>query len=135
MLAHLPAGSGITDLVAGNADFTKIISRDPHSTVHIIRKGLLRDQNTTSRVAEKIESALAALNTIYDFVLVHAGEANSSTPALVKNCSAAFIVASPDRRRDAIAAAQVLESNGVKAQMFVQLDASVQPPLRRAATA
>ena len=135
MLARLPAGSGITDLVAGNADFTKIISRDPHSTVHIIRKGLLRDQNTTSRVAEKIESALAALNTIYDFVLVHAGEANSSTPALVKNCSAAFIVASPDRRRDAIAAAQVLESNGVKAQMFVQLDASVQPPLRRAATA
>ena len=135
MLAGLPAGSGLTDLVAGNADFTKIISRDPHSTVHIIRKGLSRNQNTTSRMAEKIESVLSALNTIYDFVLVHAGEACSSTPSLVKNCPAAFIFASPNRQRDAVAAAQVLESNGVKAPMFVQLDAPLQTPMRRAASA
>ncbi len=135
MLAGLPAGSGLTDLVAGNADFTKIISRDPRSTVHIIRKGLSREHNTTSLVAEKIEAILAALNTIYDFVFVHAGEAYSSTPSLVKNCSAAFILASPNRKRDAIAAANVLESNGVKAPMFVQIDAALQPPVRRTATA
>ena len=135
MLAGLPAGSGVNDLVAGNADFTKIISRDPHSTVHIIRKGLSRDPNTSSRIAEKIDSILTALNTIYDFVFVHAGEAHSSTPALVKNCPAAFILAGTNRQRDAFAAAQVLESKGVKAPMLVQLDAPLQPPMRRAATA
>ena len=135
MLAGLPAGSGLTDLVAGNADFTKIISRDTRSTVHIIRKGLSRDQCSPNRVAEKMESVLTALNTIYDFVFIHSGEAFSATPMLIKNCSAAFIIASQHRQRDAIAAAQVLENNGVKAPMFIQLDAPLQPPMRRAATA
>ena len=133
MLAGLPAGSGFTDLVAGNADFTKIISRDPHSTVHIIRKGLARDQNTLSQVSEKIEPVLSALNSIYDFVFVHAGEAFSATPNLVKHCPAAFILASDARHRDALAAAQILQSNGTSALMFVQVDAPVQQTMRKAA--
>ena len=127
--------TGVQTCALPISDFTKIISRDPHSTVHIIRKGLSRDQHSTSRVAEKIESVLSALNTIYDFVFVHCGVAFSATPALAKHCSAAFIIASPQRQRDAIAAARVLENNGVKAPMFIQLDAPLQPPLRRAATA
>ena len=133
MLAGLPASTGLTDLLLGSADFTKIISRDPHSTVHIIRKGLSRDPLVGTRVADKIESVITALNSIYDFVLVHAGEAFSEAPQLVKNCPAAFILASSSRQRDVFAAGQVLKNNGIIAPMFVQVDPTVAAELRASA--
>jgi len=133
MLAGLPASTGLTDLLLGSADFTKIISRDPHSTVHIIRKGLSRDPLVGTRIADKIESVITALNSIYDFVLVHAGEAFSEAPQLVKNCPAAFILASSSRRRDVFAAGQVLKNNGIIAPMFVQVDPTAPAELRASA--
>ena len=135
MLAGLPGGVGLTDLVAGTADFTKIISRDPHSTLHIIRKGLSRDQDISNRVAEKFESVITALSSIYDFVFVHVGEAYAAAPNLVKNCPAAFILSSANRQRDALAAAQILQTNGVLAPMFIQVNAESDNLSRKAASA
>jgi polysaccharide biosynthesis transport protein len=135
MLAGLPGGVGLTDLVAGRADFTKIISRDPHSTLHIIRKGLSRDQDVANRIAGKFESVINALSSIYDFVFVHVGEAYGAAPSLVKNCPAAFILAGAARQRDALAAAKVLQSNGVLAPMFIQVDAEPVVQNRKAASA
>jgi polysaccharide biosynthesis transport protein len=124
MLAGLPAGTGLTDLIAGSADFTKIIIRDPQSTTHIIRKGLVRHADNDQRIAEKIEPVMAALNTIYDFVLVHVGEAYPAAPTLVKSSPAAFILTTAPRQRDAIAAAQILKANGVLEHMFIQVNSS-----------
>ncbi len=124
MLAGLPAGTGLTDLVAGIADFTKIIIRDPQSTTHIIRKGLSRDSDNENRLSDKFESVLTALDTIYDFVFVLVGEAYAAAPNLVKNCPAAFILATALRQRDAIMAAQVLQARGVLAPMFIQVNTS-----------
>jgi polysaccharide biosynthesis transport protein len=135
MLAGLPGGVGLTDLVAGTADFTKIISRDPHSTLHLIRKGLSRDQDTAGRIAEKFESVITALNSIYDFVFVHVGEAYAAAPGLVKNCPAAFILSGAARQRDALAAAQILQTNGVLLPMFVQVNAEPVIQNRKAASA
>lgn len=135
LLAGLPGGVGLTDLVAGTADFTKIISRDPHSTLHIIRKGLSRDQDTASRVAGKFESVIAALSSIYDFVFVHVGEAYGAAPNLVKNCPAAFIFAGAARQRDALAAAKILQKNGVLAPMYIQVDGKPAIQNRKAASA
>jgi polysaccharide biosynthesis transport protein len=135
MLAGLPAGVGLTDLVAGTADFTKIISRDPHSTLHLIRKGLSRDQDSTNRIAGKFESVIAALSSIYDFVFVHVGEAYGAAPDLVKNCPAAFILAGAARQRDALAAAKILQTNGVLVPMFIHLNAEPADLNRKAASA
>ena len=135
MLAGLPAGVGLTDLVAGTADFTKIISRDPHSTLHIIRKGLAHNQDTANRIAGKFESVTAALISIYDFVFVHVGEAYGAAPNLVKNCPAAFILAGPARQRDALAAANILQTSGVLAPMFIRVDAQHAVQNRKAASA
>ena len=135
MMVGLPGGVGLTDLVAGTADFTKIISRDPHSTLHIIRKGLSRDQDTASRVAGKFESVITALSSIYDFVFVHVGEAYGAAPSLVKNCPAAFIFAGAVRQRDALAAAKILQKNGVLAAMYIQVDGKPAIQNRKAASA
>jgi polysaccharide biosynthesis transport protein len=135
MLAGLPTGTGLTDLVAGTADFTKIIMRDPHSTSHIIRRGLSRDTENDQRVSEKFESVLTALNTIYDFVFVLVGDAYASAPGLVKNCPAAFILATAPRQRDAMAAAQILQTNGVLAPMFIQVNSTQNTDVLQAASA
>ncbi len=135
MLAGLPGGVGLTDLVSGTADFTKIINRDPHSTLHIIRKGLSHDQDVTTRIAGKFESVVTALSSIYDFVFVHVGEAYGAAPNLVKNCPAAFILAGAARQRDALAAAKILQTNGVLAPMFIQVNAEPAVQNRRAASA
>jgi polysaccharide biosynthesis transport protein len=133
MLAGLPAGTGLTDLIGGTADFTKIITRDPQSTVHIIRKGLSNDAATTLRVGEKIESILTALHSIYDFVFVLAGDANPGTPAMIGHCPVAFILAGLNKQREAVSAAQVLEGQGVKATLFIQVDKGEDASLRRSA--
>jgi polysaccharide biosynthesis transport protein len=135
MLAGLPAGTGLTDLVAGIADFTKIIIRDPHSTTHIIRKGLSRDTENDHRISEKFDSVLTALNTIYDFVFVLVGDAYAAAPGLVKNCPAAFILATAPRQRDAIMAAQILQTNGVMAPMFIQVNSDKNADKLQAASA
>jgi polysaccharide biosynthesis transport protein len=135
MLAGLPAGTGLTDLVAGIADFTKIIIRDPHSTTHIIRKGLSRDTENDHRISEKFDSVLTALNTIYDFVFVLVGDAYAAAPSLVKNCPAAFILATAPRQRDAIMAAQILQTNGVMAPMFIQVNSDKNADKLQAASA
>jgi polysaccharide biosynthesis transport protein len=135
MLAGLPAGTGLTDLVAGTADFTKIIVRDPHSNIHIIRKGLSRDAENEHRISEKFESVLTDLDTIYDYVFVLVGDAYAAAPGLVKNCPAAFILATAPRQRDAIMAAQILQSNGVLAPMFIQVNSNTVASNLQAATA
>lgn len=135
MLAGLPGGVGLTDLVMGTADFTKIISRDPHSTLHIIRKGLSRDHDVATRIAGKFESVTTALSSIYDFVFVHVGEAYGAAPNLVKNCPAAFILAGATRQRDAVAAAKILQTNGVLAPMFIQVNEEPAIQNRKAASA
>lgn len=135
MLAGLPTGTGLTDLVAGTADFTKIIIRDPQSTTHIIRKGLSRDIENDHRISEKFDSVLTALNTIYDYVFVLVGDAYAAAPGLVKNCPAAFIFATAARQRDAIMAAQILQINGVLAPMFIQVNSNPNADNLQAASA
>lgn len=135
MLAGLPTGTGLTDLVAGTADFTKIIIRDPNSTTHIIRKGLSRDIENDHRISEKFDSVLTALNTIYDYVFVLVGDAYAAAPGLVKNCPAAFIFAAAARQRDAIMAAQILQTNGVLVPMFIQVNSNPNADILQSASA
>jgi polysaccharide biosynthesis transport protein len=121
-LFGLPLGPGLSDLVLGEADFTKVICRDPHSTTHIIRFGLKSGAQSKAALAEKLASILTALADIYDIVLVHAGEASPATPAHAKECKGAILLAPQTRKRDAAVAAKTLASKGVLASVIVNLD-------------
>ena len=121
-LFELQAGCGISDLVSGEADFTKVICRDVHSTAHIIRYGLKTAPHYQAIVAEKLAPILKALSGIYDIILVHVGEASPATPNLVKDIKGTMLLAPQSRYKDAVAAARVLESKGMEMSMFVRLE-------------
>ena len=121
-LFELQAGCGISDLVAGEADFTKVICRDSHSTAHIIRYGLKSAAQYQNIVADKLGPILKALSGIYDIILVHVGEATPATPNLVKDIKGTMLFAPQSRYKDAVAAARVLESKGMETSMFVRLE-------------
>ena len=134
-LFELQAGCGISDLVAGEADFTKVICRDAHSTAHIIRYGLKSAPQFQNTVADKLGPILQALTGIYDIVLVHVGEATPATPNLVKDIKGTMLLAPQSRYKDAVAAARVLESKGMEMSMFVRLEANLTEASLQAAKA
>jgi polysaccharide biosynthesis transport protein len=121
-LLGIEPGPGLTDLVAREADFTKIICRDPHSSAHAIRFGQNSNPVNLVLVSQKIGSVITALESIYDMVLLHAGEASPATPAMVKDCKTAVFLAPLARQRDTASAARMLEASGVALTMFVQLE-------------
>ena len=133
-LFELQAGCGISDLVAGEADFTKVICRDAHSTAHIIRYGLKSAPQFQNTVAEKLGPILQALTGIYDIVLVNVGEATPATPNLVKDIKGTMLLAPQSRYKDAVAAARVLEAKGMEMSMFVRLEPTPEPAAKQLAT-
>jgi polysaccharide biosynthesis transport protein len=134
-LFGVPTGPGISDLVLGDADFKKVICRDPQSNAHIIRYGLRTQAQSQVAIMEKLGSILTALATIYDIILVHTGEASPTTPALIKECKAAVFLAPFSRARDAATAAQVLAEKGVTHSFYVQLDPHADDHARKTASA
>jgi hypothetical protein len=121
MLFGIPAGPGISDLVTGAADFTKIIARDPASNAHYVRYGMSRSAPASSAVRQKMDQILAPLANIYDVVIIHAGEADANTPNLVSGCNAAILLAPERRHRDANAAAATLTAKGLSTTLLVRL--------------
>jgi hypothetical protein len=134
-LFGLPMGPGLSDLVLGEADFTKVICRDPHSNAHVIRYGLKSSAQSQVAILEKIGSIISALASIYDIIFLHSGEASPTTPALVKDCKAAVLLAPASRQKDAAAAARVLETKGIGRSIFVRLDAMNENSNRQSASA
>jgi polysaccharide biosynthesis transport protein len=128
-------GCGISDLVAGEADFTKVICRDAHSSAHIIRYGLKSSPQYQAIVAEKLAPILKALAGIYDVILLHAGEASPATPNLVKDCKGTMLLAPQSRYKDAVAAARVLESKGMPMCLFVRLEPTADTATKQAVSA
>jgi polysaccharide biosynthesis transport protein len=132
---ELAPGCGISDLVAGDADFTKVICRDPHSPAHLIRYGLQTAPHFPATITEKLAPIFKALAGIYDLVLVHVGEASPATPALVKECKGTLLLAPQSRYRDAVAAARVLADQGGAFTMFVRLESGGDTQSKHAASA
>ena len=130
-LFELQAGCGISDLVAGEADFTKVICRDAHSTAHIIRYGLKSAPQYQSIIADKLAPILKALSGIYDIILVHVGEATPATPNLLKDIKGTMLLAPQSRYKDAVAAARVLEAKGMEMSMFVRLEPAIDATTRQ----
>ncbi len=119
-LFGLQNGPGFVDLLAGTTDFTKVIIRDPLSSVHHIRWG--QQQNAVSLLDQRTDAVLAALKNIYDVVIVHAGEASAQTPQLLGKCEAVILLAPARRHLDVSKAVQALLSMGLLAVQYVRLE-------------
>jgi polysaccharide biosynthesis transport protein len=131
-LFGVPMGSGVSDMVLGDADFKKVICRDPQSNAHLIRYGLKSAAQSQVTILEKLGTILAALATIYEVILVNTGEASPATPALLKECGAAVLLAPLARQKDASAASRILTDKGVLHTMIVQLNAEAENIQRHA---
>ena len=131
----LGAGPGLSDLVAGSADFTKVVCRDPGSTLHVIRAGFGVTGGQRDVIAERLPAIIAALKTVYGMVIVHVGEARASTVKLLALADAAVILAMPAKLQDASMAALALEESSGTSTLLVQFDAVQPKASRRAASA
>lgn len=105
-------GAGITDLILGSADFTKVIARDNESTVHVLRYGHDYTLQARGLLTERFPPVLAALNQSYETVIVHLGEAGSDTPVLLRMAQAALLLSPATRLGDVTKAITALKSTG-----------------------
>ncbi len=121
-LFGLPSGPGLIDLLAGTADFTKVIARDPLSEAHLLRFGHDRSEVSLSLMSQRSDAVVSTLGSIYDIVILHAGEAAAEIPALVGKCQSVLILAPPSRQVDVAKAAQTLLASGVGAVQYVKLE-------------
>ena len=121
-LMNLPSGSGLVELVAGAADFTKVVARDPASALHIIRYGNAVAPGSDALIAHRLSTILKALCSIYGFVLLHAGEANSNTLNIINASDVAVFLASQARLKDAADSARNVEANGKTKTLLLRLD-------------
>ena len=120
-LCGVMAGPGLSDLVSGTADFTKVIARDSRSPVHVLRFGLDHSPRASALILERAESVLSALSQTYDLVLVNLGEAVSETPIYLHKCQAALLLAPAARQAEVTSAVQTLLDTGLSAAQHVRI--------------
>ncbi len=123
-LMTLPSTTGMTELVAGNADFTKTIQRDDQSNLQVIRYGD-NPPGSDALLGQRMAAVTNTLLEIYDMVLIHAGEASPATLNLVNGCSKVVLYAPPSRLRDAAAAANTLKSRGIASVNLVKVEGNI----------
>ncbi len=122
-LCGLPEGLGLSDLVTGSADFTKIIGRDNRSPVHVLRYGQNSSSEAQDLVLERLDSVMGALASAYEFAIVNLGEAVNETPIYLHKCDAALLLAPASQLDEAASAVQTLLETGLVAAQHVLIGA------------
>jgi len=126
-------GAGLADLVSGTADFTKVISRDCRSQVHVLRYGVDHSERAAGLIAERAGSVIAALCQTYDVVIADLGKAEPELPGLVTLCEAALVLAPKSRTEDAADAVRTLLAAGLRAARQALLEPAAEPAAGRMA--
>jgi Mrp family chromosome partitioning ATPase len=134
-LLQLPPAPGLTDLITGTADFTKVVSRDTATNLHVIRLGQFPTVQAQSLLAGRLNAIIQALCGIYGYVLLHAGEAQAAAVPLIACADMAVIMASATRIRDAEQAATVLEQGGKMKTLLLKLEPDRSMPRTEQASA
>jgi polysaccharide biosynthesis transport protein len=78
---------------------------------------------------------LNALGSIYDIVLIHAGEASTRATALIGKCQAALLLAPGLRQGEVAKIAKSLLESGLKDVQFARLESVKSEESRLAASA
>jgi len=122
MMFGLPSAIGIYDLLAGIADFTKVVARDPQSQVHVVRFGTGHGADALTLVQQRMGQVLQALSSVYGVILLHLGEANGGSPTSAASSDVAIMLATSPRLHDAVAASRILDGKGVKSTITLRLE-------------
>ncbi len=120
-LFDLEQGVGLSDLVEGQADFTKIIRRDQQSTAHIISYGMSNQPATATALENRMPSIINSLEDVYDIVLVHAGDSVPSSSSALLGCKSVIMIVPQNEQRDLAVAEQSLHDLGAESVMHVTL--------------
>jgi polysaccharide biosynthesis transport protein len=118
---------GISDAALGKASFTRVIARDPDSKVHIMRYGLSGGEEGARAIAEKLPAMLRGVESIYDVVILHAGQARHSVFGALLPFPIAFILSPEKHQAQVSLAADALVENGVVDAHFIKLAETAQP--------
>lgn len=121
-LAAIGPGPGLTELVQGKADFTKIVTRVTSSNVHVIRIGQQPTAENMQTLGGRLPQILTALRSIYGHIILHTGEAAVANVTFLAAGDTAVILAPPSRLADAKAAAQVLDEQGDTRTLLMKLE-------------
>jgi succinoglycan biosynthesis transport protein ExoP len=123
-LMQLPSVQGLTDLLAGQADFAAIMQRDASTQLQVIRCGKVQP-DSAAFLAQRMENITRTLAGIYDAVIVHVGEASPQSLRLMQGCGAAIIFASAERMGALAPAVQTLTARGVADVLAVRIDSAL----------
>ncbi len=121
ILAGLPEGPGLVELLSGKTDFTTVVSRDPTSLAHVMRYGMDHSEPAAQALHAKIDQVLTTLDNIYDIILINAGELSSTAQTLAGKVQGALLLAPPSRQREVAMAVEALKSSGLEAVEFIGL--------------
>jgi polysaccharide biosynthesis transport protein len=127
-LFGLPDGGGLLDLLAGQADFSKLIARDARTGVHIIRLGDISNAREPEALATQIRAILRSIQGIYDFVLLHVGQVNASALPYLLTCDVAIILAPPTHDAEVLQAVETLSAKAAIQVLHVSVDRQPPPP-------
>ncbi|MBG1231783.1 GumC family protein [Aestuariivirga litoralis] len=121
-LLDVPQGLGLIELVAGDADFTKVVTRCSSMGFHMIRLGQPRGAEQLQAVADKLPSFLNALGKIYGYIFLHVGEGGPKTVTHMTASDVAVLLAPQARILDAKAAAAGLEERSATRALVMRLE-------------
>lgn len=120
-LLDLPQGMGLVELVAGHADFTKIVTRSPLG-FHLIRLGQPRSAEAMQALTDKLPTIIGALKKIYGHIILHVGEVGAKTVAHITAADIAVLLAPQARLADAKAAIESLQENSDTRAVVMRLE-------------
>jgi Mrp family chromosome partitioning ATPase len=104
-----PGSPGLAQLVAGEASFGEIITRDRFSAAHLILAGHVPLDAQTILGSERLTITIEALSRTYDHVLVGAGAAaDAALTRLAALAPRAVLVSSDDGPKTALARERLL---------------------------
>ncbi len=121
-LLDIVAGPGLSDLVAGKADFTKSVCRDTQSKMHFVRFGVIANDAQEQTVVSRLPAITTALRMVYDIVIFNMGEARPAIVEVLATADRSFLMATPQRLNEAAAAAKALEEAGNTKALLIGVD-------------
>ncbi len=120
-LFDLERGVGLSDLVEGKTDFTKIIRRDQQSTAHVVSYGLSESEETSTQLDLRMPNIIGSLADVYDCVIVHAGDKSPTTPESLLGCKSVVMIVPQNGQRDLTEIEQGIHNLGAESVMHVTL--------------
>jgi len=118
----VPQGPGLAELLVGQAPFENVIARDTASTAQFLGVGHNRAAVPALLASPHMEAVLDALGQVYDFTILHCGDAHGPGYLVLRRCHAAAVLGSSNNLADAAQAIDALRRTGLRAVQFMRIN-------------